>query len=85
MNGINSLKQPVPGSLQGWLGLVLLAVCWPLNWTLPGMRTAYLFFPLCLGYILMVDACLLYTSFMSKLKHEPGAPANPGPVSVPGH
>src|SRR5690348_10185844 len=41
---------------QGWLGLLLLAVCWPLNWTLPGMRTAYLFFPLWLGYILVVDA-----------------------------
>ena len=41
---------------QGWLGLLLLAVCWPLNWTLPGLRTAYLFFPLWLGYILVVDA-----------------------------
>ena len=41
---------------QGWLGLLLLAVCWPLNWTLPGVRTAYLFFPLWLGYILTVDA-----------------------------
>src|SRR5436189_6105172 len=29
---------------HGWVGLVLLAVCWPLNWTLPGVRTAYLFF-----------------------------------------
>jgi hypothetical protein len=41
---------------QGWLGLLLLAVCWPLNWTLPGLRTAYLFFPLWLGYILVMDA-----------------------------
>jgi hypothetical protein len=41
---------------QGWFGLLLLAVCWPLNWSLPGMRTAYLFFPLWLGYILVVDA-----------------------------
>jgi hypothetical protein len=41
---------------QGWAGLILLAVCWPLNWTLPGVRTAYLFFPLWLGYILIVDA-----------------------------
>ncbi|HZT23410.1 MAG TPA: hypothetical protein VFB55_10915 [Verrucomicrobiae bacterium] len=43
---------------QGWLGFSLLAVCWPLNWTLPGTRTAYLFFPLWLGYILAVDACV---------------------------
>ncbi|MDE3068602.1 MAG: hypothetical protein KGJ60_13790 [Verrucomicrobiota bacterium] len=41
---------------QGWVGLFLLAVCWPLNWTLPGQRTAYLFFPLWLGYILVMDA-----------------------------
>jgi hypothetical protein len=41
---------------HGWLGVVLIAVCWPLNWTLPGVRTAYLFFPLWLGYIFAVDA-----------------------------
>src|SRR5204863_5126547 len=44
----------------GWLGLILVAVSWPLNWYLPGMRTAYLFFPLWLGYILTVDALVLY-------------------------
>ena len=44
---------------QGWLGLFLLSVCWPLNWTLTGNRTAYLFFPLWLGYILVVDALVL--------------------------
>ena len=38
------------------MGLILVAVCWPLNWTLPGVRTAYLFFPLWLGYVLVVDA-----------------------------
>lgn len=45
---------------QGWLGLFLVAVCWPLNWTLPGQRTAYLFFPLWLGYILVVDALVCW-------------------------
>jgi hypothetical protein len=40
----------------GWVGLILIAVCWPLNWMLPGVRTAYLFFPLWLGYILVLDA-----------------------------
>ena len=48
--------RPLSLASQGWLGLVLIAICWPLNWTLPGMRTAYLFFPLWLGYILVVDA-----------------------------
>jgi hypothetical protein len=42
------------------LGLLFLAICWPLNWTLPGMRTAYLFFPLWLGYILIVDALVFF-------------------------
>jgi hypothetical protein len=41
---------------RGWVGLILVAVSWPLNWTLPGVRTSYLFFPLWLGYILIVDA-----------------------------
>jgi hypothetical protein len=41
---------------RGWVGLILVAVCWPLNWALPGLRTAYLFFPLWLGYILVADA-----------------------------
>src|SRR3954452_14483531 len=44
---------------QGWVGLLLIAVCWPLNWCLPGMRTAYLFFPLWLGYVLVVDGLVL--------------------------
>src|SRR4051812_39808337 len=44
---------------QSWLGSLLLAVCWPLNWCLPGMRTAYLFFPLWLGYVVVVDGLVL--------------------------
>src|SRR5438094_8163951 len=56
MNAINSARRSAWWCAQGWFGLVLLAICWPLNWTLPGMRTAYLFFPLWLGYILLVDA-----------------------------
>jgi hypothetical protein len=56
---MNSTRSPAWLARQGWLGLLLLAVCWPLNWTLPGMRTAYLFFPLWLGYILVTDALVL--------------------------
>jgi hypothetical protein len=41
---------------RGWVGLILVAICWPLNWTLPGVRTSYLFFPLWLGYVLVIDA-----------------------------
>jgi hypothetical protein len=41
---------------RGWAGIVLVVICWPLNWTLQSIRTEYLFFPLWLGYILVVDA-----------------------------
>ena len=40
---------------QGWIGLALIAICWPLNWLLPGLRSHVLFFPLWLGYVLTVD------------------------------
>jgi hypothetical protein len=59
MNRISPTKRLMFLAPRGWLGLLLLAVCWPLNWTLPGLRTAYLFFPLWLGYILVVDALVL--------------------------
>jgi hypothetical protein len=55
----NDTKRFAPGSACGYAGLALLAICWPLNWTLPGLRTAYLFFPLWLGYILVVDELVL--------------------------
>ncbi len=44
---------------HGWVGLALIAVFWPLNWFLPGMRTLWAFFPLWLGYCLTVDALTL--------------------------
>ena len=59
MNGISLTKRPGQWSPQARLGCALLLVCWPLNWTLPGMRTAYLFFPLWLGYVLVVDGLVL--------------------------
>jgi hypothetical protein len=41
---------------HGWLGLLLIAVFWTLNWTLTGLRTHWGFFPMWLGYCLIVDA-----------------------------
>src|SRR5438552_1987288 len=59
MNAADSRRQSISWPPQGRLGLLLLGICWPLNWTLPGMRTAYLFFPLWLGCVLVVDALVL--------------------------
>lgn len=42
-----------------WVGLLLIAIAWPLNWLLEGLRTHLLFFPLWLGYILVVDGIVL--------------------------
>lgn len=49
---------------QGWVGLALIAVFWPLNWLLPDetRRTSYLFFPLWLGYILTIDGLVALRS-----------------------
>ena len=52
---------------HGVWGLVLIAILWPLNWFLPGLRTAFLFFPLWLGYVLVVDALVLVRSGTSLL------------------
>lgn len=40
---------------RAWLGLGLLAASWALNWGLDGLRTHLLFFPLWLGWILLLD------------------------------
>src|SRR3972149_2125791 len=42
--------------IHGWIGLILVILFWFLNWTLPGLRTHWGFFPLWLGYCLTVDA-----------------------------
>jgi hypothetical protein len=44
---------------HGWLGLSLVGAGWALNWLLPGLRTHWGFFPLWLGYCLLVDALVL--------------------------
>ncbi|MBT8380011.1 MAG: hypothetical protein KJN64_12360 [Ignavibacteria bacterium] len=46
--------------LHGWIGIVLVVVFWYLNWSLDGLRTHLLFFPLWLGYALTVDGFVYY-------------------------
>ena len=42
--------------LRGWIGIVLIIIFWYINWQVEGLRTHYGFFPLWLGYCLVVDA-----------------------------
>ena len=58
-------------ALHGWVGVFLIGLAWPLNWGLPGLRTHLLFFPLWLGYALVVDALVLRRSGTSILSRSP--------------
>jgi len=52
---------------HGWLGLILVAVFWTLNWTLSGLRTHWGFFPLWVGYCLTIDALVFWRTGTSLL------------------
>ena len=69
--------------MHGWLGLGLVAVIWPLNWTLDGLRTQWLFFPLWLGYCLVVDGLSVRRSGTSLLTRSPRRYAGLFLISVP--
>jgi len=57
--------------VQGWIGIILILVSWPLNWFLPGLRTHILFFPLWLGYGLVVDGLVFIRKGHSLLSRDP--------------
>lgn len=69
--------------IHGWIGLALVAVVWPLNWLLPGLRTHLLFFPLWSGYILFVDALVAVRTGRSMLTDTPARFAALFLASVP--
>lgn len=47
------MRQRFP--VHGWVGVLLTGVFWWINWGTTGERTHWAFFPLWLGYILVVD------------------------------
>jgi hypothetical protein len=51
----------------GWLGIGLVGLFWSLDWGLPGLRTHWVFFPLWLGYCLVVDAAARWQTGTSLL------------------
>jgi len=69
--------------VHGWAGLVLIAVFWPLNWSLSGLRTLWGFFPLWLGYALAVDALVLLRKGSSLLTRNATAYAGLFACSAP--
>jgi hypothetical protein len=70
--------------VHGWLGLGLVIVFWILNWSLPGPRTHWGFFPLWLGYCLTVDALVYVRKGTSLYTRGPLAYAGLFLASVPG-
>ena len=52
----NTNPQKKSWPFHGSLGIALIAIFWPLNWFLPGLRSQWAFFPLWVGYCLAVDA-----------------------------
>lgn len=70
-NKMKSLARNWPA--HGWLGLGLVVIFWILNWSLPGLRTHWAFFPLWLGYGLTVDALVLFRKGDSMLTRNPRA------------
>lgn len=69
--------------LHGWLGLLLIALFWPLNWSLDGLRTHWGFFPLWLGYCLFVDGLCLGRTGTSLWKRGRGAYVSLFVISAP--
>ena len=72
---INTLANTRRTSLpfHGWVGGILVALFWFLNWTLPGLRTHWGFFGLWLGYCLLVDALVFLRKGHSLLTRNPKA------------
>ncbi len=56
---------------HGTLGLTLIAVAWPISWLQVYPLSEYSFFPLWLGYILVVDSLVLWRKGTSLLVRNP--------------
>jgi hypothetical protein len=81
MAGTTPKRGPWP--VHGWIGLALIALFWPLNWLLPGLRTHWGFFPLWLGYVLGIDSVVCLRRGHSLLTRHPAGYAGLFAVSAP--
>ena len=65
IKNVETGKSKLP--LHSLLGLALVFVFWFLNWTLPGTRTHWGFFPMWLGYCLTIDGLVFWRTGTSLL------------------
>ncbi|VVM06796.1 hypothetical protein MAMC_01253 [Methylacidimicrobium cyclopophantes] len=75
-------RQRAIGRMELRIGLIFVALFWPLNWFLPGRPTAWLFFPLWLGYILTIEGLLCRRTGSSLLGRKQGWFVSLFPVSA---
>lgn len=57
--------------LHGWIGLILVCVFWTINWAGTGLRTHWAFFPLWLGYCLLIDGLVRLRTGTSLVTRSP--------------
>jgi hypothetical protein len=67
----NIEKEKSKFPLHGWLGFSLVIIFWIINWTLPGARTHWGFFPLWVGYCLGIDGLVFARTGTSLLTRSP--------------
>lgn len=67
----NTVSEKYKLPLHGWIGFGLVLLFWILNWTLPGARTHWGFFPLWLGYCLAIDGSVIWRTGTSLLTRSP--------------
>ena len=68
---------------RGLLGLLLIAVAWPLSWAQSGTGLQYTFFPLWLGFILAIDGLVLRRTGTSLIVRSPKIMAAMFVVAMP--
>ena len=69
---------------HGLFGLGLVIIFWILNWTLAGPRTNWGFFPLWLGYCLVIDGLVFWRTGTSLLTRSPRKYIGLFIISAPG-
>ncbi len=81
---MNTKSQIKNWPVHGWIGLGLIVVYWYVNWALSELRTHLAFFPMWLGYCLVVDALVLRRKGSSMLTRRPVAYIKLFIISSPG-